>query len=542
MPLAISYWRFSSKGQGRGDSTDRQDEKFQQALRDLKEHDLEPGEIYFDKGCSAFRGKHRGELGRILANLARFPKGTWLIIESFSRLTRQGIDETQELIRQIVRGGLTLYIVDHKLILNRAALGEIGPVVIIAVEAFRAWQASREKSDWSSQQWKRALARATPEKPAAHKVPNWIQVVGRTLDNGGRSVGGTFELIPERVAIIKEIHRMKQAGQGEWTIWRWLVNNHKPFNKKCKAGGPPRWSTSSVNHLLRSRALIGEWLKGDGTVVKGYYPAAVSKSEFEKTQSTYVRSDQFKGGETGQLVTNLFQGLAFDLAGRSMVVKQGAVVDGKRTKRLCSSGGDTQGFRYSIFEEQFLKLTKELTIADIGRTVESSSELQAVERELVQVEAHYLELKKALSDLGGNVRGIAQQMLSDENSLKILADKRDKLKAAQHLSTAEESLANCRNIHLGLHKLKGKDLHDARLRLRTAIRGLVNKLTMKVTRKGWETTLACRIEFASGHQRYLMITVRRGWATPKVNGDSEKWIGQRSEQFMQLPLRVTKAG
>ncbi len=88
---AISYKRFSSRKQGRGDSERRQTELAQQYC---DEHGLKLIDTYLDAGLSGFTGQNlsdRGALRALLdaAKTGRFKPGTHLIVESLDRLSRQ---------------------------------------------------------------------------------------------------------------------------------------------------------------------------------------------------------------------------------------------------------------------------------------------------------------------------------------------------------------------------------------------------------------------------------------------------------------------
>lgn len=95
MKLAYSYVRFSSDRQKHGQSLSRQTKLSADwcaangAVLDteLNLHDL---------GVSAFRGKNlnEGALGAFVKAVdeGRVPKGSYLLIESFDRLSRQEVD------------------------------------------------------------------------------------------------------------------------------------------------------------------------------------------------------------------------------------------------------------------------------------------------------------------------------------------------------------------------------------------------------------------------------------------------------------------
>src|SRR5215204_5402849 len=87
---AVSYTRFSTAIQSKGDSETRQEREY----RDFCErHNLTPGkEVYIDRGRSGYHGTHRtkGALGVLVhaAKQGRFEPDTVIVIEAWDRLGR----------------------------------------------------------------------------------------------------------------------------------------------------------------------------------------------------------------------------------------------------------------------------------------------------------------------------------------------------------------------------------------------------------------------------------------------------------------------
>src|SRR5271155_4219153 len=94
MPLAFSYVRFSSDRQQHGSSVVRQLDAAQQyALAHGLTLDTSS---YTDLGVSAFKSKNRveGALGAFIQAVddKKIPTGSYLLIESFDRLSRDTVD------------------------------------------------------------------------------------------------------------------------------------------------------------------------------------------------------------------------------------------------------------------------------------------------------------------------------------------------------------------------------------------------------------------------------------------------------------------
>jgi DNA invertase Pin-like site-specific DNA recombinase len=77
-------------------------------------------EILIDDGFSASKGHHisKGKFGSVfLANLAKY-KGYVLIVEDLDRLDRRGIEETRELLAQILRARIEIHVTQENRVIR----------------------------------------------------------------------------------------------------------------------------------------------------------------------------------------------------------------------------------------------------------------------------------------------------------------------------------------------------------------------------------------------------------------------------------------
>src|SRR5262249_43400805 len=104
-----SYIRFSHSDQAKGDSLRRQRVK---AEKYCKRHrlTLDTSLNLRDLGVSAFRGKNAlvGNLGVFLRAVRdkTVKPGSYLIVESLDRISRQGIDDGYEICKSILKAGV----------------------------------------------------------------------------------------------------------------------------------------------------------------------------------------------------------------------------------------------------------------------------------------------------------------------------------------------------------------------------------------------------------------------------------------------------
>ncbi len=109
MKRVISYIRFSSEKQAKGDSLRRQSKMVTDWLKAHPEYYLDQDLSFRDLGVSGFTGKHlKGGLGDFLTAIEKglVKAGDTLLIESLDRLSRQDVDQASELLRNILRSGV----------------------------------------------------------------------------------------------------------------------------------------------------------------------------------------------------------------------------------------------------------------------------------------------------------------------------------------------------------------------------------------------------------------------------------------------------
>jgi DNA invertase Pin-like site-specific DNA recombinase len=111
VPKAYSYMRFSTAEQSKGDSLNRQSTM----AREWAERQGVPLDTELDltdRGISAYLGANAetGALGVFLAAVrdGTIPRGSWLLVESLDRVSRQVVRKAARTIEDIVDAGITL--------------------------------------------------------------------------------------------------------------------------------------------------------------------------------------------------------------------------------------------------------------------------------------------------------------------------------------------------------------------------------------------------------------------------------------------------
>src|SRR5258708_387772 len=125
MPTAYSYARFSSEKQRHGASLDRQ---LEAATLYAQTHSLvlDPS-TYRDLGVSAFRSKNvDGALGAFIeaVDAKKIPKGSYLLVESLDRLSRDSVDVALKLFLDITGKGIILVTLMDGQVYSKATINE----------------------------------------------------------------------------------------------------------------------------------------------------------------------------------------------------------------------------------------------------------------------------------------------------------------------------------------------------------------------------------------------------------------------------------
>ncbi len=301
---AYSYLRFSSPEQAKGASRARQIEA---AVAWADEHGLVLDEQLRDEGVSAFRGRNReatsalgGFLGRV--DRGEVPVGSYLLVESFDRLSRQEVVDALELFLSLTRKGITVVTLADGCVYNRESLRRDQTQLIISIIIMtRAFEESATKSRRVGDAWSRKRVAARERKQAMTATcPGWMRLVG-----GPRT--GHYELIEDRAAIVREIFDAVIAGDGRRTIVKRLnaakVDTWGSGGKKGVC-----WHDSYVQKILSSPSTFGRYENGDEQI-DGYFPAVIGEETFWRARAATAGRLQGQGRPTRRF-NNLLHGLA----------------------------------------------------------------------------------------------------------------------------------------------------------------------------------------------------------------------------------------
>lgn len=312
-PTAYSYLRFSTPEQLKGDSLRRQVELSRQYAQ---QHGLNLDEnlTFRDLGVSAFTGKNATE-GRLGAFLQAVDEGvvlpgSYLLVESLDRLSRQRIMAALQQFQSILERGITVVTLTDGYEYTRESLDDTMKLMMSLMVMARAHEESVTKSKRVGEAWANKRKRAAT---LGHKLtrtcPAWL-----TLSDDRR----TFIVDKARAKVVRRIYEMYLNGIGKAKI-------ATTFNEE---GVPPfgnsqGWHISYIARILRNEAVVGtfqpkqrerdsegrELHVPDGPPIDGYYPPIVDRAVFLRAQATQQKG-QNRSGSRGKAFSNLFSGVA----------------------------------------------------------------------------------------------------------------------------------------------------------------------------------------------------------------------------------------
>lgn len=270
---AISYLRYSSKGQARGDSERRQEESFNRWL--LQNTDKYTAyELFKDLGRSGYSGGHLargGSLGRLLqqAKEGYFGKGDLLVVEAIDRLSRLEPLEAIELYQEILKTGLSILTLEDNQIYSTESLNSGGFALLTLVIKS---QASHEYS-------KRLGARiksAHEKKRINAQNGNVEKVVSASWLKNGK--------IYEPIAVlVKKAIDMYLNGYGTRAIAIEITSLISNADGAVKERYKKPIDARTIRRWLDNQALIGNW-KSKDKLIEGCFQPLIDYSTWMKIQ------------------------------------------------------------------------------------------------------------------------------------------------------------------------------------------------------------------------------------------------------------------
>ncbi len=514
-PLGYSYVRFSDPAQAAGDSLRRQTDGSAEAFCERQGVRLDTSLKMHDKGVSAFRGKHRGDkhaLGKFLdlARRGRVPAGSFLIIENLDRLSREEIWSALELVTELLKLGINIVqLMPVEQIISKTS----GPMVAMMaiMELNRGHSESAAKSKRVGEAWDQRRVKARGGAILTRKLPLWV-----------KEEAGKLVEIPERADAVRRIFELSGAGYGLNRILKKLNEEGVP------AFGPSgRWSVSYIDLILKDRRAVGELQprtkkkaagdkddKGgvnrpDGEPIADYFPAVVTEQQWHRARAGSIQRDRGRGRPMKDI--NLFGGLMREAGtGESYVVGLESGGAGHKRYRVIRSTsyrkglGSARSFPLAIFEAAVLSLLKEINPAEVlGQEDAGAAEAMDLSARLTVVDESIRAIEADL-DENGDSPTQTKRLRAREDERRAIVERQNELDRAAALPMAEawgEALTLLDAL------ASAPDPEDARIRLRAAVKRVIDVMTILVVGRGRRRLCAVQMRFTGTDavRNYLVL-------------------------------------
>lgn len=402
MNKAYSYIRFSTKGQIEGRSLKRQLENAQEYANS---NELELQSLSFrDLGVSGYKGKNSsdGELGKFIEAVKEgvIEEGSYLLIESFDRMSRQPVETSLMLLMTIVDLGITVVTLMDRQVYKKGEMN-MNSLMLSLVSMSRAHEESATKSKRVGDAWHKKQSRAASE-PMGSPLPSWLYYSDDKKE---------ILVSKEKARVVKCIFQLSAEGYGRAAIVRRLNNEGVP----TLSSRATKWHTSSITKLLNGRMVLGEYhphvtnAKGKreatGEVIKDYYPQVIDEDLWYKSQAA-IKSRRI--GSTGSIkkgfTRNIFSGFISCECGSSMqFVNKGSSPKGGYYL-VCSLARYGAGCKYVSHRYYYTQAVILIAIQKLLKTYakkpEDTAKTMSLEGKLVTIQKQIDKLIKDIDENG----------------------------------------------------------------------------------------------------------------------------------------------
>jgi DNA invertase Pin-like site-specific DNA recombinase len=519
-PRAYSYIRMSSDLQIKGDSLRRQlDASASYAAANGL--DLVDESRLEDIGISAFKGANiaEGALGRFLeaAKAGKIPDGSFLLVESLDRLSRQEVRKSLGIFLNIVDAGVNIVTLTDNRVYT-AHKTELVDLLTSLVIMSRAHEESQTKSRRVGAAWanKRANAKV---RPLTATCPAWLRL------SRDRS---RYEVIEDRAATVKLIFEESASGIGNYSITQRLNKQRIPHFGKSNG-----WHASYVSKILKGRAVIGEFqphrlVEGkrqpDGEPISNYFPAIVDEPTFYRAQLGLSERLNHGAGRKGEFVSNLFSRTTVCAYCRSPMKFENKGLPPKGATFLVCDGAKRglgckiARWRYDHFEASFLAFVREVDLEQIVHSDEEARKRSILESMITALQGEQTAIKQQmektyelLSMAGSAANFVAeklQQLEARRSSVEAELNEKERERSDLGSATSQfyESRDQIKALIDQLQSRQGDETYKLRSQIASKLRSLVT--TILVAPLGQAPLTQKTIDFLS-HESEAQLVIDR---------------------------------
>jgi DNA invertase Pin-like site-specific DNA recombinase len=477
---AISYRRFSSIEQSKGDSLRRQKALFENFI---KKHDLTILPEVEDLGNGAYHGENikKGGLGALLkaisdGNVDVKSQPFYLIMENLDRYSRLNPHTALANFLLLLDTGLKVITLQDQQLYEAPA--NQNSIMLALMSLSRAHDESKVKSERVKEAYKEKWQNfADGKSKKLNSYPKWLKQVEEDIpleeqEDNKTKTRWVLKPIPERVKLIDRIFKLSLV-YGKPKICKILNEENIPtFTGNT-------WKVSGILNFFKDKRVLGHReifeMKEDPETgrrkpistrktIKNFYPPIIDATLYKNAQDkAKERSIQlFKDENHGSKIKRVIQGIG-GRSGNKHNIFTGLLICiecGKNfshyTSRYKSKTTDTikvyhnckcinyanaggctnKPMRFDYLEKIFFTLLKEIDFSLLFNEKNDNSRINNIQNELDDIEKNKIELKSQLSNLillsstlaTGLIKELAEQI--DERNLKInlLSNKEETLK------------------------------------------------------------------------------------------------------------------
>lgn len=339
MKTLLSYIRWSSDEQGKGDSLTRQKGMIDAYIKSHPDMLVDPEHQYFDKGVSSFKqvldpndidgeimrsvNRATGDLSRLFANIdaKKIPRDSVLIVEQIDRLGRSAPTQALEDFLKLVNYGIEIVTLADGMVYNKAtANANMTSIMMYFMKAWVGYEESLKKSVRQQSVTKNRIEQAIKHgKPLGANVAGWL-IHDKENDK--------YVVDESKANVARHIYKLRLEGNSFYRIAIMLnESNTPPINRrkirkerreaieKAKREGREvktgDWSRESVKYLLRTETVLGTLPEAPShPAIPHYYPAIIDFATFNTVQSMSTYKNCGKSSNTDSpLYVNIFRKL-----------------------------------------------------------------------------------------------------------------------------------------------------------------------------------------------------------------------------------------
>ncbi|MCI0704596.1 MAG: recombinase family protein [Planctomycetia bacterium] len=468
----------------------------------------------------------------------RVPSGSFLVVESLDRLSREKIRPALTLLLNLIEAGVkVVQLIPVETVYDEDV--EPMQLMMAVMELNRGHSESKVKSERVGAAWKRKRENAA-NKVVTRRLPGWVQLVD-----------GELKLVPKRAEVVRRIFNLALAGNGVHVIAEQLNADKVPvMGRTMFKGRAIVWNETVVYHVLRSHATFGEFQphKGRGSdrqpvgePIEDYFPAVIDRDTFLRAQAALKSRTKSGSGRRGKHV-NLFSGLLAD-------ARDGGSLTYKHVKNRASAiipVGAKQGrgsvwtsFLAEPLERVIRSKLSEIHAEDIAGENKAAKRLEALGERKAELETLLKTWEAKMSNPLIADRVAANMAKWSEELNTVNAEMGELQREAAN--PVAEAWGEARTL-AGMNP--DNDTEELRVRIKAALRRCIESITClfntasrgvaKMTRRA-----AVRVQFTSGaHRDYLIeLETRNGTRAkstpPRVA--SANWPASGAELDLRNP-------